>query len=269
MLKVLAAAAALATAAMTTGPALAVTAATAANAPEMSRQEKRDHDLFLRASADFQRRGHSALARHLPALRQALDRMPTDYGQVVEQDERTIIRVSDPGDVLIMLTALAASGSKMEQPGSGAAAMPNVYGDITLMLASEAVDARRYEEGIAYLDRTLKIQPQNWMLLSEKIAALQGLARWEEALALADDALASPDLLMLLHRGPFYRRRGFSLIELGRLEEAKAAYEAALELDPEDANAKRELEYIDQLKAGASPTEPQVVAPLPSGAPKS
>lgn len=269
MWKALAAAALFATATIMSTPEPAVAAATAVPAPEMSHQEKQDHDLFLRASADFQRRGHSGLARHIPALRQALDRMPADYGQMVEQDGRTIVRVSDPGDVLIMLTALAASDEKRRQSPGGAAAMPNVYGDITLMLASDAVETRRYEEGIAYLDRTLKIQPQNWMLLSEKAAALQGLARWEEALTLADDALASPDLLMILHRGPFYRRRGFSLIELGRLDEAKAAYEAALELDPEDANAKRELEYIAQLKAGAPPTEPQVVAPLPSGAPKS
>lgn len=268
MLKVLATAAALATATMTAAPTQALATAIAADAPEMSRQEKRDHDLFVRANTDFQRRGHSALARHIPALRQALDRMPADYGQVIDRDGQSIVRVSDPGDVLIMLVSFAAADDKGERRAGSATALPNVYGDIAMMLASEAVEARRYEEAIAYLDRTLKIQPQNWMLLSEKAAALQGLARWEEALTLADNALASPDILMVLHRGPFHRRRGFSLIELGRLDEAKAAYEAALELDPEDANAKRELEYIAQLKAGAPPTAPQVVAPLAPEPPK-
>ncbi|WP_395942631.1 tetratricopeptide repeat protein [Brevundimonas sp.] len=268
MLKVLAAAMTLAIAAMTTTPAHALATAAAADAPEMSQQEKRDHDLFVRANTDFQRRGHAALARHLPALRQALDRMPADYGQVANGDGQSIVRVSDPGDVLIMLVSFAAAHEKGEQPAGSATALPNVYGDITMMLASEAVEARRYEEAVAYLDRTLKVQPQNWMLLSEKAAALQGLARWEEALALADDALASSDLLMALHRGPFHRRRGFSLIELGRLDEAKAAYEAALELDPEDANARRELEYIAQLKAGAPATAPQVIAPFAPEPPK-
>ena len=47
-------------------------------------------------------------------------------------------------------------------------------------------------------------------------------------------------------------------------DRAKAAYEAALQIDPDDANAKRELEYISQLKAGAAPAAPQVVAPLSS-----
>jgi tetratricopeptide (TPR) repeat protein len=260
MLKALAAALALSTAAMTAAPALALPTA-AAEAPRMSRQETRDHELLMRANADFQRRGHAGLARHLPAMRQALDRMPSDYGQVVEQNGQHIVRVSDPSDVLIMMLAFAAASEKDGGSGGGATALPNVYGDIAMLLASEAVEARRYQDGIAYLDRGLKVQPKNWLLLTEKAAALQGLARWDEALALADAALADDDMLMVLHRGPFHRRRGFSLIELGRLDEAKAAYEAALEIDPEDASAKRELEYIAELKAGAPPTAPQVIAP--------
>lgn len=259
MLKILAAALAISTAVLTASPTLARPSAAAA-APQMSRQERQDHDLFVRANTEFQRQGYPALARRLPALRQALDRMPADYGQAFEQDGQTVVRLTDPGDVLVSMVAVSAAAKDGE--AKGATAMPNVYGDIALMLASEAVEARRYEEGIAYLDRVLKVQPKNWLLLVEKAAALQGLARWDDALTLADAALADDDLLMTLHRGPFHRRRGFSLIELGRLDEAKAAYDAALAIDPDDANAKRELEYISQLKAGAAPTPPQVVAPL-------
>ncbi len=261
MLRILAAALALSTAAMATAPAPALAAA-AADTPQMSRQERQDHDLFVQANAEFQRRGYPALAHRLPALRQALDRMPADYGQLVEQSGQHVVRVTDPGDVLIMMIGLSAAAAKDGGNAKGATALPNVYGDIALMLASEAVEARRYDEGIAYLDRVLKVQPKNWLLLVEKAAALQGLARWNDALALADAALADNDMLMVLHRGPFHRRRGFSLIELDRLDEAKAAYEAALEIDPEDANAKRELDYIAQLKAGAPPTAHQVISPL-------
>lgn len=261
MLRTLAAALALLTAALMTPPAPALAAAVAAT-PQMSRQESRDHDLFVQANTDFQQRGYSALARRLPALRQALDRMPADYGQLVEQAGQHVVRVSDPGDVLMMMVGLSAAAGKNGSGATGATALPNVYGDIALMLASEAVEARRYEEGISYLDRVLKVQPKNWLLLVEKAAALQGLGRWNDALVLADAALADDDMLMLLHRGPFHRRRGFSLIELGRLDEAKAAYEAALQIDPDDANAKRELEYIAELKGGALPTAPQVLSPL-------
>ena len=263
MLKIFVATLALSTVAMATRPATALAPAVAAASPQMTRQERQDHDLFIRANGEFQRRGYPGLARHLPALRQALDRMPADYGQVAEQDGQNIVRLTDPGDVVVMMIALSATAQK-DGAAKGATALPNVYGDIALMLASDAVEARRYEEGVAYLDRVLKAQPKNWLLLVEKAAALQGLGRWDEALALSDAALADNDVMMVLHRGPFHRRRGFSLIELGRLDEAKAAYEAALQIDPDDANAKRELEYISQLKAGAAPAAPQVVAPQSS-----
>ena len=267
MLKVLAAALSVLTAVITTGPATARTPAAAVATPQMSRQERQDHDRLMQANQDFQRRGYPGLARHLPALRQALDRMAADYGQVAEQDGQNVVRLTDPGDVVVMMIALSATAQK-DGAAKGATALPNVYGDMALMLASDAVEARRYEEGVAYLDRVLKAQPKNWLLLVEKAAALQGLGRWDEALALSDAALADNDVLMILHRGPFHRRRGFSLIELGRLDEAKAAYEAALQIDADDANAKRELDYISQLKAGAPPTPPQVIAPLsPTSAP--
>ena len=182
MLRILAAALALSTAAMATAPAPALAAAVA-DTPQMSRQERQDHDLFVQANAEFQRRGYPALARRLPALRQALDRMPADYGQLVEQSGQHVVRVTDPGDVLIMMIGLSAAAAKDGGNAKGATALPNVYGDIALMLASEAVEARRYDEGIAYLDRVLKVQPKNWLLLVEKAAALQGLARWNDALA--------------------------------------------------------------------------------------
>ncbi|WP_292077593.1 MULTISPECIES: hypothetical protein [Brevundimonas] len=160
MLRILAAALALSTAALTTAPAPALAAAVA-DTPQMSRQEARAHDLFVQANTDFQRRGYPALARRLPALRQALDRMSADYGQLVEQAGQHVVRVTDPGDVLLMMVGLLAAAGKNGNGAKGATALPNVYGDIALMLASEAVEARRYEEGISYLDRALKVQPKN------------------------------------------------------------------------------------------------------------
>lgn len=56
-------------------------------------------------------------------------------------------------------------------------------------------------------------------------------------------------------RAHLQRGRGFALTELGRLDEAEAAYNEALKIDPNDDRAKHELEYIAHLKAGGSPTE--------------
>jgi len=46
------------------------------------------------------------------------------------------------------------------------------------------------------------------------------------------------------------RGKGFGLIELGRLDEAKAMFEESLTYDPESGLALEEIAYIDRLKAG-------------------
>lgn len=266
MLRILAASLVLATAPLSvSAPATAQTAQLRA-ANFQTRQEVRDAQTYDRAIKDFQSRGYAGLTRHLPALRAAFDRMPDDYAQVVVQHETSVARLSGGGDVLLMMVMLSAP----DDTGKSRAAitLANVYGDIALLLASEAVEGRRYDEALAYLDRALKIQPANWLLLSEKIVALQGAQRWDEALALADEALDSDDILLTLHDDAFHRRRGFSLIELGRLDEAKAAYEAALAIDEDDANAKRELDYINKLQAGAPPTAINFVAPASTTPPQ-
>jgi tetratricopeptide (TPR) repeat protein len=50
-------------------------------------------------------------------------------------------------------------------------------------------------------------------------------------------------------QGRALRGEGFSLVELHRLDDAEAAYREALTLDPTDAQAKKELDYIATLRA--------------------
>ena len=45
---------------------------------------------------------------------------------------------------------------------------------------------------------------------------------------------------------------GFALTELGRLQEAREAYEASLRIEPDNALAKNELAYLDRLQANAA-----------------
>ncbi|NMC69958.1 MAG: tetratricopeptide repeat protein, partial [Myxococcales bacterium] len=46
---------------------------------------------------------------------------------------------------------------------------------------------------------------------------------------------------------------GYALVELGRLEDARATYRRALDLDPNDASARKELEYVNGRLGGAAP----------------
>lgn len=216
---------------------------------------------LVRAREAFQRRGFAGLAGNLRALRQALDQAPDAYPIMEQRGEDWIVRGSDMGDTLILTTAASAAGQAAGKTTMTVVQSPNVYPDIALLLGAEAVERGEYAEAIAVLDRGLKIQPGNWLLINERLAALLGQSRWADALALADETLASSDLLVSLHAAPFHRRRGSSLIELGRLDEASAAFEASLETEPGSATAKNELDYIRQLRAGQPATATTLVAP--------
>ena len=64
-------------------------------------------------------------------------------------------------------------------------------------------------------------------------------------------------------RALLVRARGVTLIELGRLDEAEGALRASLDLEPDSAVARRELDYIAELRArGEAAREPIVLTPL-------
>lgn len=94
--------------------------------------------------------------------------------------------------------------------------------------------------------------------LTQKAIELAMQGRWEEAVAVNREILDSfpsdPDA---------YNRLGRALMELGRYPEARQAYQQALELDPYNSIAKKNLERLAVLgdQAGAPQREPQRVTP--------
>ncbi|MDG2531829.1 tetratricopeptide repeat protein [Caulobacter endophyticus] len=100
------------------------------------------------------------------------------------------------------------------------------------------------------------------MLVTEKGMALTALKRHADALALYDGAFAHFSTLLIsddLSKARLMRSRGFSLIELGRLDEAEESYRASLEAEPDHAGAKHELDYIAKLRAGAQAMDVKIV----------
>lgn len=250
----------------TTPPSSPIQTITLGQQGRLSGQEARDHAIYEAAMRDFERSGFAGLNDHLPKLNQALDRAPASYPAVQQGRDRLIVRATDPADGM-MLSLLAGSMASTDGRDRTVVVQPNVYPVIALMLGSAAVEQQDYERAITILDRGLALQPNDRFLMAERISALHGMGRWEAALEAADAALASNDLLILTDSGRFHRRRGLSLTELGRLDEAQAAYEAALEENPEDAAAKQELDYVRGLRAGRPSTEVQIVAPSAPAAP--
>lgn len=229
-------------------------------------QEASDAALLDKALESFSATGYRGLATHIPDLRAALDRAPAIYPVIEKRPDETIVRSEDMANGLMLMMLMSGLGEK-EGKNTKVIQTRNVYPTIALLLTSDAVERNDHSAALNFADRGLAMQPEHEMLLLEKGAALQGLGRFEEALRLADAALADGGGLFTDFKpAPFHRRRGFSLIELNRLEEAKAAYLTSLETEPDNAAAKKELQYIAELMAGASKTGPVFVNP---NAPKS
>ena len=114
------------------------------------------------------------------------------------------------------------------------------------------VDLHRVAEALPYLERAVAMMPFNAQYLCELGYAYGTLGNWEKALATFTSAVQYAEQLPAGVRtvilGRALRGEGFSLIELGRWDEAEAKFKKALALDPNDEMAKNELAYIAEKR---------------------
>jgi Flp pilus assembly protein TadD len=100
------------------------------------------------------------------------------------------------------------------------------------------------------------------VLISEKGAAQEALRQFDDAIATytAGVKLASNDDS---DRARMFRGIGYSLTELGRLDDAERAYRKSLTCEPGNGHAENELKYIAQLRAGKPATSGALETVLP------
>lgn len=224
----------------------AVTLSAAAASAQVPAQQAADEQLVRAAIAAG---SFEALKGHLPALREVLDRAPARFPAVEVRGERTIVRADDQDSAMIL--ALVVSAATKDRKTTVVTEF-NTYPDAALLLATYANEMKRPEEALAYLERGLALQPDDGNLVSEKAAALGALRRPAEELALADAWLARNPLGGARNRARLMRDKGFALTELGRLDEAEAAYRASLKEEPGHKGALYELDYIAKQRAGGA-----------------
>ena len=96
-------------------------------------------------------------------------------------------------------------------------------------------------------DEILRVRRQ----MTDQAVKLAIKGSWEDA------ANLNRDMLALLGEQPdSYNRLGKAMSELGKLEEARAAYARSLELDPSNTIAKRNLDKLATMSAlGSSPSQ--------------
>lgn len=100
---------------------------------------------------------------------------------------------------------------------------------------------------------TLAMAPKNAEYYAELEHIYQTQGRWERALQVFEAAeeaadIFSPEDRRLTELSRAKRGIGFNLIELDRLNEAEAKFRECLALDPDDASAKNELLYIEDVR---------------------
>lgn len=219
--------------------------------------EAADARVLDQAMQSFSYGGFAALERHMGPLRRAAERAPACYPETERRDGVVIVRSEDPSKGRLIQSALASASFG----ASNIVVDRNVYGGIFLILSSYAVETRRYGDAVAWADRGLALQPLNELLTSEKAAALNGARRYDEAYAIIRGALDDPRRALTLDRARFLRIAGVTLIDLERLDEAEAALNESIRLQPDNPIAHSELQYIAGLRAGAAPTEGVLTAP--------
>ena len=109
-------------------------------------------------------------------------------------------------------------------------------------------------EAEKWVRRALEMSPVNARYLSELGFLYQGRKDWEKALEIYRDAeeyakTYSPESTKTLELGRAMRGVGYSLIEMGRLDDAEEKFRECLQLNKNDKAAQYELEYIEMLRS--------------------
>ncbi len=146
--------------------------------------------------------------------------------------------------------------------GQSTSVIDSTWSDAYFLKGYALVELEQPAEARKLLDRALELSPMNSAYLSERAHLDQMDKDWDTALAkfkLATEAaeMTTPEEAKVYEWTRALRGQGFALIELGRLEEAKAMYHKALELDPDDEGSKDELRYVERMQANlAAESEP-------------
>lgn len=106
---------------------------------------------------------------------------------------------------------------------------------------NEAFKAGKYQEAVQHFSEAIKLNPGDGILYSNRSGAYASMNMYQEAL---NDAVQCVSLKPDWPKG--YSRKGLALYKLGRMQEARTAYEEGLRIDPKNevlVNGLREVEY--------------------------
>lgn len=127
------------------------------------------------------------------------------------------------------------------------------WAELYLIKAYALIELGRLSDARVALEGAMTLAPMSARLVSEYAYTFQEEQNWNRAIEeyrraadlaenWTDEALRTEELTRA------WRGEGFALIELGRLDEARALYRKCLKLNRKDEAARNELKYIEQLE---------------------
>jgi len=118
------------------------------------------------------------------------------------------------------------------------------------------IDQKQFDAGLSFLTRAVAMAPAHAHYLNEVGYAHQALHHWPESLAAyesaADYANIADDSVKTAQQTRAWRGMGYVYVEQGKWDEAAEMYRKCLKLDPNDAKAKGELQYVKQSRPKTS-----------------
>ena len=115
------------------------------------------------------------------------------------------------------------------------------------------IDLNRSGDALPYLDKAVALSPGDAQYLAERGEWYKSHKQWSKAFAdfeaAVDAASFSDDSIKAKHKSRGLRGMAFVRVEEGNLKEAERLYKQSLKLEPGNAGALGELEYIKSLKA--------------------
>ncbi len=215
-------------------------------------QEDKDHDLAATALKVMGTGDLARLDKMQPDLQAALDRAPDRPSKPEHCGDTVVLYSDDISDMLLLSAAVmkidALKGVTVLQRG----ALP--YGSLGFIVGWIAYEHKDFAAAAKAYRKGLLNDPDNAGITSELSGTLCNLGHADEGLAVVNDFLAGHGDLRDFDHALLLRKRGYALVELGRLDEGEAAYKESLIYAPGNATAQGELQYIQQQRAKSPKT---------------
>lgn len=163
-----------------------------------------------------------------------------------ESGDTKVYAARSPNEVMLYMMLATTEGKN-------ARAVAPTCADALYLKGYAVIDYGDLEQAQTLLERAVAMAPMNSRYLSELGHVFHAKRDWSSALKIflqAEEAAQSysPQVVKVQELSRAKRGVGFSLIELGRPDEAERKFRECLKVNPGDKGAIEELEYLKKMR---------------------